>query len=540
MMIDQNNQANLESRLKETEEENELLLLQLHQVQEELEHYYLRNQDLEKGGAGGSRAGFAPSKGWVDDELPDVMAENRRLHVLTEVQRKVHQLEEKNALNATLGDLLIQGTNSPRALLALPIKLGKVWRMYHRKAPPESLGGKGFEKLIPAYSEGGFDAVAKLMGEISISPATQANGYTILGRYLMSSDRVKAAEAARRAHALDPKSYRLKWLAFRLHEAGDVIEAEAMLDILPPDIQFSDSESRQASRLRHEATNARQHEAKQQTGFSERRAEIERQLSRLEQERGEQSKLVTECSQEVEGLKQAKSRLTQERSTLKGQLDEAARQVVECREEVEALKGTGTQLVQEKSALKGQLDEAVRQVTEHNHEVEALKRVSLRLEQEKSALEERLGEATNRVEQERLVSIAKHEETAKMLASHSEEIDALKQSKAQMEREKLALAAMRNDAAEQLVKRGQEVEALKQAEARLEEERSALVRRCNDATQLAVGRLKQINELQQQIHIGQASKASLVVRQQLMQEEMVRAEAQLDLIKDVLLRESNL
>lgn len=34
--------------LEELKEENELLLLQLHQVQEELESYYLTNLDLEK------------------------------------------------------------------------------------------------------------------------------------------------------------------------------------------------------------------------------------------------------------------------------------------------------------------------------------------------------------------------------------------------------------------------------------------------------------------------------------------------------------
>jgi len=39
-------------QLKELEEENELLLLQLHQVQEELEHYFLENQKLMAGGGG--------------------------------------------------------------------------------------------------------------------------------------------------------------------------------------------------------------------------------------------------------------------------------------------------------------------------------------------------------------------------------------------------------------------------------------------------------------------------------------------------------
>jgi len=40
--------ATTQTQLEDHQEENELLLLQLHQVQEELEHYYLRNLELEE------------------------------------------------------------------------------------------------------------------------------------------------------------------------------------------------------------------------------------------------------------------------------------------------------------------------------------------------------------------------------------------------------------------------------------------------------------------------------------------------------------
>ena len=40
--------ASTQTQLADHEEENDLLLLQLHQVQEELEHYYLRNLELEE------------------------------------------------------------------------------------------------------------------------------------------------------------------------------------------------------------------------------------------------------------------------------------------------------------------------------------------------------------------------------------------------------------------------------------------------------------------------------------------------------------
>lgn len=85
-----------------------------------------------------------------------------------------------------------------------------------------------------------------------------------------------------------------------------------------------------------------------------------------------------------------------------------------------------------------------------------------------------------------------------------------------------------------------EIEALQAAKAQLEQEQTALVGRQEETAKLAAERLKQINELQQQIQSRQAGEADLATRQQLMHEEMVRAEAQLDLIKDMLLREPGL
>ncbi len=215
--------------IKELEEENELLLSQLHLVQEELEKYYLRNKELEKGKSAGLQDNFTGVKGWVDDELPDALAENSRLQTLIEVQQKVHQLETQNALNARLGNILIESVDSSGSLLSVPGKLRKIWKEKNRQTPPESLGGSDFSKVIAAYGEGDFDAVEKLITTALISPAMQASALTALARHLMANDLTRAAEIARRAYTFDPKPFRLKWLAFRLHEAGEVTEAEAML-----------------------------------------------------------------------------------------------------------------------------------------------------------------------------------------------------------------------------------------------------------------------------------------------------------------------
>ena len=491
--------------IKELEEENELLLSQLHLVQEELEKYYLRNKELESRQPSKLQDTTPSAKGWVDDELPDVLAENRRLQTLVEVQQKVHQLETHNALNVRLGNILIESAASSGSLLSVPGKLRKIWKEENQQTPPESLGGKGFDKIIAAYGEGGFDAVEKLIAGVSISPAMQASALTALARYLMANNRTQAAEAARRAYTLDPKPFRLKWLAFRLHEAGEVAEAEAMLAILPTDTPFSDSEARQASRLRSEAKNARQRAAKQQTAFFERRGEIDRQLNNLKRERDEQSKLVADrsdeieqCNQKLNSLQQANSRLEQEKSDQIKRCEAAESQVIECNREIEALKQvhaqqeqTLTQLEREKQALEAQQEERDKQIAERNQKIEAFKQAQVQLEQEKAALAQRI------VEQMQLTE------------ERGREIAALKQVQVQQ----------------------------KQTLAQLEQERVAQTKRHDEAEKLAAERLKQINELKQKIQSHQSSEAESATRQQRMQEEMARAEAQLDLIKDMLLIE---
>jgi hypothetical protein len=122
------------------------------------------------------------------------------------------------------------------------------------------------------------------------------------------------------------------------------------------------------------------------------------------------------------------------------------------------------------------------------------------------------------------------QEKTALAEDRGREIEGLKAAQAKLEQEKTALAE----------DRGREIEGLKAAQAQLESEKSALVGRREEAEKLAAERLKQINELQQQIQSRQAGEADLAARQQMMHEEMVRAEAQLDLIKDMLLREPGL
>jgi hypothetical protein len=129
----------------------------------------------------------------------------------------------------------------------------RIWRSSSHAAL-----GEGLEKLIVAHTLGGLAAVESLLVSVSISGSVRANAYTSLARHLMKDgDHDSAAQAAHLAYTSDPKPYRLKWLVFRLYEAGEVVKAKALLDLLPPDTSFSESEARWADRLRNGGKAAR-------------------------------------------------------------------------------------------------------------------------------------------------------------------------------------------------------------------------------------------------------------------------------------------
>jgi FkbM family methyltransferase len=409
----------VKSRATELQQENELLLVQLHHAQDELERNYSRDQKADKKQSDRSRPSDANAQSWIADELPDMYAENRRLRALVDVQRKIHELESNRALNVRLGNILIEGVDSPGSLLTVPGKLVKIWRQASRQTPPAALGGKDFNKTIAAYQSGGFDAVEKSMERLSVSSAIQANAYTALARNLAKSDRANAAEAARRAYNLDPKAFRLKWLAFRLHEAGDVIEAEAMLDVLPAETQFSESEARQARQLRAEAKGGRQSEAKQNTSFAERRAVAEMRVSRLEQERDQQSKLAAEHARQIEVLSQAKAKLEQDKSALSTERDRIEKQL--CEMNAESMRKEG-----EEQLLLTNLHQVQEELEQLFGERESLQLANARLERE--------------IQTQTTAQAAQSRDVEELVR----EIGSLRQDEAQRQAEKVALLAERD------------------------------------------------------------------------------------------------
>lgn len=271
--------------LQELQEENELLLLQLHQVQEELEKYYLRNQELEKKYSNAPTAISMPYGEWVDDETLALLAENIRLKALTQAQKKIHIVQNSQELYARLGRMLVRTADKPGTIWKAPIKLLLFWRQESQNTPPDSIGGESYSKVKNAHVEGGLQAVQKFLDKLPLSATVKGNAYTSLARELMHTNLEETSEAAWLAYSVDPKPFRLKWLVFRLYETGSVIKAESFLNLLPVDIKFSDSESKQVNQLRYAAKYAREKKAKQESQFSERKAAAEKKLFTLTYER---------------------------------------------------------------------------------------------------------------------------------------------------------------------------------------------------------------------------------------------------------------
>ncbi|MCP3889245.1 MAG: hypothetical protein GY702_10280, partial [Desulfobulbaceae bacterium] len=366
------------------------------------------------------------------------LAEVQRLQAQVAVLRKVHQLESDNSLNVKLGNVLIQGVDSPGNFIAVPSKVTKIWRESSRKTPPKTLGGKGFDKVIAVYSDGGFTAVEKMFSRVSPSPAIQANGYTALARHVMKSDRAAAADAARRAYEIDPQPFRLKWLAFRLHEAGDVIEAEAILDILSTEITFSESELRKTDRLRNEAKHVRQHNAKQKTGFQERRAEVDRQLASISREREEQASKIKE-------LNIAREQEEDQNELLQDQL-------IKTQKELESLYTKYQTTEQAKEELEGQTNELAKLTEERLELIKQLTLNQTQKEEEKELVLQQLLKVQEEFEQQYLQCETLKQEKDELAREHQKQLVKLTQNKAR--------------AKEDL---GRDIETMKQTLAKLEE-----------------------------------------------------------------------
>jgi hypothetical protein len=227
--------------------ENLQLFFELTKVQNELEFYYLNYQELKNKKINNQDYRNQKENNLINDSSINTLIDNERLKSMI----KILQIEKQNnELNVVLGNLLIEITKSPLSAIYLLSKIIRTFFAYKQQIPPKFLGGENFDKVISIYTNKGFSGVDNLLNSILISPKIRANAFTAIAKHLKYIDNKNSVEAARRAYITDPKPYRLKFLAFRLHELGNTIEAAAIFDILPSNIQLSNSETNIAKLLR--------------------------------------------------------------------------------------------------------------------------------------------------------------------------------------------------------------------------------------------------------------------------------------------------
>ncbi len=307
VQVDQPGDASADGCMQALQDEHQLLFRQLHLVQAELERSYYQGQAQA---VPSTIIHIAP----VHNSLVEKQAEILRCEALIKAQSEVHILQTHFALASQLGEILIQGTHSVGSMLSLPTRLLKVWKQNRHEVPPKVLGGKQFGKVLEAFKQGGEEAVDALLARSSVSTAIQASAWTAVARGQMQAHAIVAAKFAYRAFSLEPRAFRQKWLAFRLHEAGELVQAEALVTLLPDGVSFSESEGRQLTRLKDEAKQDRLNQARKILGHADRESRLRQQWQDLATSRDQlavqgvlQSKQLIAVQQTVNKLQQEKA-----------------------------------------------------------------------------------------------------------------------------------------------------------------------------------------------------------------------------------------
>ena len=191
---------------------------------------------------------------------------NAELMARRQAALEMSAMAVRKTLSFQLGSLLINGFKSPRNLVKLPGALlalrseAKSRRTVRRnkdeampalsmKTTKHDAPGLEIEDLLSRFNSGGVSAVSAFLLELNTKPHAQATAFTQLARHLQTIFPDRAAEAARQAYVLDPQPYRAKWLAFRLFEAGALVEPAELLAALPDTESLSVSERRRAEEV---------------------------------------------------------------------------------------------------------------------------------------------------------------------------------------------------------------------------------------------------------------------------------------------------
>ncbi|WP_198015317.1 glycosyltransferase [Nitratidesulfovibrio termitidis] len=191
-------------------------------------------------------------------ELACSVAELKRLTSIQRVQAQMLPLEMSNSLSCRLGQAVLDCCISPVAVMKLPYILWKIWRDVIRPCQRKDHNKDLCGAVVNAYIKSGFDGVDALLVRGGFGRTMKAHAFTELARYQMACcDTASAAQSARRAYEVDPRPFRRKWMAFRLADDGDVLQADALLGSLPTELTFSPSEMSRLADIRRRARERR-------------------------------------------------------------------------------------------------------------------------------------------------------------------------------------------------------------------------------------------------------------------------------------------
>lgn len=160
------------------------------------------------------------------------------------------QIIKNNSMNLlTQLHNLINSKKNLKWFFMFPINFHKIISFYGNTNPPEEFGPTNYEKVISSYESGLDKGVDELLNSIPVNNMIRANAYTALARHLIKKNTDMAYDYARKAFTTDPAPYRLKWLAFRAIDSKRYIIAKTIIEILPSNTLYSESEKRKLSIL---------------------------------------------------------------------------------------------------------------------------------------------------------------------------------------------------------------------------------------------------------------------------------------------------
>lgn len=293
-------------------------------------------------------------------------------------------------------------------------------------------------------------------------------------------------------------------------------------------VYLRDDVARQQTENQQLASRCDSLQAEKTALLAERLALHEAQTALL-QERDQYVQQASQGQAEITTLTQAKTKLAAIRDQLAGECDQLTQLAAERQGQVEALS-------QKKAQLTAACDEQAKLASERQKQIEALGKERIELATARDALGK-----------EKAALTLDRDAQAKLANERQAQIETLVKEKAELaaardalSKEKAALIAARDEQAKLADERQARAEALGQEKAELAAACDALAKETSALVAVRDNQSLQITERDERIRQLESELQGSCARLHLMQDELVKAEAQIDLIKDLLLCEPEL